>query len=437
MKFRNRETFRSSLVLAAALAVAAGPLSAQRTISADEAVAQAIANNESLKQAAIALEAKRRALGLTWNALLPTVTASAGLSGASVSSSSASLAATGSVSASLSISASLGDGQKLARLEYESQALAYDKAKAQLELTVRKDVCAAVLYAEQLKLAKQNIEREIASYKQTEAKYKAGLASELDLLSAKVSLETLKPTAEGYANTLASAIDDLKNVIGLGLDEELAVSGSLDLPDESITKLLSQAKDRKDSDNRSVSAAANAVEIATITKASLERSKLLPSLAIAASLTPNLPILSSGTSSSSLTTSASALLSVALDNYLPGSAAREAIAEAQDSIDTYKSALKAAVKDAQVARKSDARSVESYRNSLAALKMNVDLAQRTYDASLAAYRNGLETLTTLQSAAGSLESAKLSAISKSYDLLAAVLELEYATGLPLDTIGRF
>jgi outer membrane protein len=436
MNILSRRARPPMLALVLCMTAATWSLSAQKAVGADEAVALAIANNESLKQAVIALEAKRRALGLAWNTLLPTVKASAGLSGTSVASSSASLAATGGVSASLSVSASLGEEQKLSRLEYESQALAYEKAKAQLELTVRKSVYAVILYTEQLNLAKQNIERESASYAQTEAKYKAGLASELDLLSAKVSLETLKPTAEGYANTLANAIDDLKSVIGLGADEELAVRGSLDLSDASITQLLAQAKDRKDSDNRSVAAAAKELEIATSTKTSLERSKLLPSLALAASITPSLPLASSGASSSSLTTSASALFSVALDNYLPGSAAHESIAEAQDSIDTYKSALKAATKDAQVARKSDARSVESYRSSLAVLKLNVDLAQRTYDASIAAYQKGLVTLTALQSASGDLESAKLSALSKSYDLIAAIFELEYETGLPLETIGR-
>jgi hypothetical protein len=53
-----------------------------------------------------------------------------------------------------------------------------------------------------------------------------------------------------------------------------------------------------------------------------------------------------------------------------------------------------------------------------------------------AYKGGLLTLTSLQSAEGDLESAKLSALSKSYDLIAAVLDLAYETGLPLDSIGK-
>ena len=84
----------------------------------------------------------------------------------------------------------------------------------------------------------------------------------------------------------------------------------------------------------------------------------------------------SSQASSSVTASASAVLSLSLDNFLPGSAARESIAEAQDSIASAESALREAIKDARVARKSYARSVEDDRSSLAALKLNVRLAEQ-------------------------------------------------------------
>jgi len=62
-----------------ATALAASPAVAQTRLGPDEAVATAMVNNEGLKRAALALEAKRRALGLAWNSLLPSLTAGAGL----------------------------------------------------------------------------------------------------------------------------------------------------------------------------------------------------------------------------------------------------------------------------------------------------------------------------------------------------------------------
>jgi outer membrane protein TolC len=422
------------------------PLCAQRKIGIDEAVALAIANNESLKQSAISLEAKRRALGLAWNEFLPSVTAGAGLESTKYSYSyetdfaadASSLAAEGSLTASLSLSASLSEARKLLRLAYENELISYEAARAKLELQVRAKAYTIILDGENLKVARQNIERSSRSYAETEQRYKAGLTSELDLLSAKVSLAQLGPTADGYANTLANDIDSLKNLIGIGSDEEMSVDGELDLGDEAAAKLLADAKSAKLSENHDVAAAAKSIEIASSTKTSLERSKLWPTLSLSASVTPTNPLSYSGTASSakSLTTTASAMVDIPLDNFLPGSAARESIAEAQDSIDSYTAAYQAAVKDAQASLKSYARSVESYSASLKALKMNAELAQQSYDASLKAYKNGLLTLTSLQSAEGDLESAKLGALSKSYDLIAAALNLAYQAGLPLDFTGR-
>jgi outer membrane protein TolC len=436
---------RKMAALALAIAAVALPLRAQesstgpRKIGVDEAVALAEKSDEGLAQAAIALQAKSRALGLVWNNFLPSVAVSAGVAdnGTSTNAGSNQLAATGGVSASLNLSAATGDARRLSKLEYERQILAYEKAKASLELSIRKEAYTILLDEERLKQARQNIERESESYAQTEAKYKAGLASEIDLLSANVSLESLKPTADGYATTLANDLDSLESVLGLPADEEITIWGGLEAEDRAIARLLEEATASKDEDNRGVAAAAKSLELARLTKSSLSASKLLPSLALSASLTPNLPMASfpaSSQASSSVT--ASAILSLSLDNFLPGSAAQESIAEAQDSIANAESALREAIRDARVARKSDARSVEDDRSSLAALKLNVQLAEKSYAASREAYNRGYLTLTSLQSAAGDLDSAKLTALSKSYDLISAALDLAFATGLPLNLIGK-
>jgi outer membrane protein TolC len=440
-----------SLILAIAASVlplwAEGSAAIARQLGVEEAVGLALDNNESLKQAAISLATKRRAMGLAWNKALPSLTAAPGLEygtnpsltalNGSTNSSSTALYGTGELSLSLSLPASFGDDLRLARLNYESQFLSYKATMRKLELSVRKSVYNILLDTENLKLAEQNIERESASYAQTEAKYKAGLASELDLLTAKVSLETQKPKADTYATTLANDLDALKSDLGLGTDEGIAIAGSLEISDEALKKTVDAAMAKPETENLSIAAATKTLDIAKLTDGSLYKSKLLPSLSLSASAEPAWPLAPTGGASSTVTTSATVALNLSLDNFLPGSSAQQSIAEAKDTVAIDESALKEAIKATKVSRKSDRRSVESYQSTLAALKLNVDLTQRAYDAAKTAYDKGLETLTELQSAAGDLESAKLSALSKSYDLITAILELEYETGLPLDTIGRF
>jgi hypothetical protein len=53
-----------------------------------------------------------------------------------------------------------------------------------------------------------------------------------------------------------------------------------------------------------------------------------------------------------------------------------------------------------------------------------------------AYRRGTKDLLTLQNSGDSLDEAKVTMMKESYTLLAAVLDLEYAVGVPFGTLGR-
>jgi outer membrane protein TolC len=428
-------TMRAAIVVAAAMASL--PASAQRTIGVDDAVAAALSSDESLKQAMIALEARKRAVDLGWSDLLPSVSASAGLSSSASlpdSSFSDGLKAAGSLSASLTLSPSSKDSRSVDRIAYESQLIAYEAARRKVELAARKAVYAILLDEERLKNAKASVERSRESYAQTEAKYKAGLAPELDLLTAKVSLETLKPTVGTCETALASDLDSLRSLMSLPPDEAIEAEGSLEVPDAAIDALLAAAAGTSGKGS-SVESAKKALTGAESSLSEVKSSKYMPSLSLSLSAMPSRPL--KGGSELSASLSASVMLSYPIGNLLPGSMARQAVASAQDAVDTAASALRAVQESSALALKKAARDVSSCRQSLAALELNVDLAGRAYEATKSAYDKGFSTLTALQSAQGSLESAKLSVLSKSYDLIAAVLELESEASLPFDYIGRF
>jgi outer membrane protein len=429
----SRTTLAALFIAAVATSI---PVFAQRTIGADEAVTAALASDETLTQAKIALEAKKRAVDLAWSDLLPSVSASAGLSSSDtlpVSSIADGIKAVSSLSATLSLSPSLRDSRSVDRLAYESQLISYEAARRRVELSARKAVYAILLDEEKLKNAKANVERSQKSYAQVEAKYKAGLAPELDLLTAKVSLETLKPTVETCETALASDLDSLRSLMGLSSGEAIEVKGSLEVADSAIDALLA-ASSKAGSRSSSVATAKKSVEGAEASKRVAVSSKSLPTLSLSLSASPSLALKSGSALSTSI--GASAMISYPIGNLLPGSSARQAIESAQDAVDTATSALRAAEDSSALSLKTAERNVSSCRRSLAALELNVGLAERAYQASKAAFDKGYATLSALQDAAGSLETAKLNRLSKSYDLISAVLSLESEAGLPFDTLGR-
>jgi len=442
--FGKRELFFLAFILTAIIPAAGesaetGTDKAVLTLSSDDAVKLALANNESLKQAAIALESKRRAAGISWNALIPSISVGAGIVQTNgdifANGTAATTIAQVPVSLSLALNASVPQALEAAKLAYEGQLVSYGQAKQKLALAIRKSFYAIILDKAQLELSNQNVKRQQAGFTQTETKYKAGLVSELDYLKARVSLETLKPTELGYAMTLQNDIDSFKNYLGLKSGDAIDVTGRLDVDDSVITATINNAMNQDASANLDVAAALNALANAKVAAKKTFNSNYLPTLSLTGSVSPKTPLSPGG--SATATTSLSAVVSVALDNYLPFSAAHERLAGANDTVKSSESALAEAVKTTQVSRLSGRRSVETYQSTVEVLRMNVDLTQKTYDATKLAYDKGLETMTDLLSAAGDLESAQFNSLSKSYSLIAALLTLQYETGMPLDTTGRF
>lgn len=86
----------------------------------------------------------------------------------------------------------------------------------------------SVLFARQVAEVK---EKSLANSKDNlrvvEAKFRGGASTEFDYLRAKVRVETLKPEFDKSVNDLELSKNNLKNIMGLKLDEEIDVTGSL------------------------------------------------------------------------------------------------------------------------------------------------------------------------------------------------------------------
>jgi len=100
-----------------------------------------------------------------------------------------------------------------------------------IESDIKTDVKKAyfsVLFARQIAGVKEkSLINSQDNLKVVETKYRNGAATEFDYLRAKVRVETIKPDYDKSLNDLELSKKNLKNIMGLMLDEEIDVTGSL------------------------------------------------------------------------------------------------------------------------------------------------------------------------------------------------------------------
>jgi outer membrane protein len=423
---------RIALVAAIALTLAMSA-AADAPLTIEDAVVTALANNRGLLRDHIDLEALRRSADNAWNTLVPSVTASAGIVRANeitTGDDGDKTSLMGAAELSLLFSPGMSTRIRSAKLDYRAGGLSYSTARRKLELDVRLAFYKLLLAEENVHLAEQNIARAQVRYDQIAARHKAGLAPDLDLLSARVSLEKLKPQAESARTRLANGLASFRTLLGLDPDLPVTLSGSLEV--SSADKAGSAF-----AEGDSVDAARLGIELgsARASKRTAELESFAPSFSLALSTQPTrTDPLGSGTRIDQ--GSVQLGVSLPLDNYLPRSAARDRIASADDAVRKLESRLADSREQTQTTVASSRRTIQTALRLVEAQRLNVQLAQQTYDLIQDAYSKGLKDLLDLQSAAGDLESARVAVLSSSYDLVAALLELEYALDLPFGSLWR-
>lgn len=412
---------KSTMIALAALISAAVLAGAQETLSLDQAVATALARNESLARSRIDLEAAKRAASVSWGGFVPSLSIGTGISAPNDGTS----ASYGAAQLSLTLSSdTLAAGRK-STLAYETELVAYRTAERDLELSVRKAYYSLGLSLKNISLIEQNIASAQKSYDQAEAKRKAGLAPELDALSALVTLEKLKPTLDSAKLSYDDAVDEFRALLGLETDavvsvdtEESSDPGPIELAgitaaDSTVIALESQLAEAR--------AALDAAR----------RAVYSPSLSLSASYQPTYAS-SAWSDSGSITAS----IGFSVDGLMPWSSAKSAAATAQDTVAKLESQLSEARSSAAMEVRSLVKQIEQSRAALGSKRLNLTLAEKTALLTEDAYRRGAKDILSLQSALDSLAQARLDVSEEAYALKAAILDLEYALGVPFGSLGR-
>ncbi len=422
-------------IIAAVLAVPTA--AADTTLTIEEAVAAARAGNPGLQRDRIDVDARQRALETSWNVWLPGLTAGAGIGRVNTSPTGNFWSAYGSLALSFTFSPAVFEDLRRLRLRSEAAALAYEKSGRTLELAVRKAFYALLLADESIRLAEQRIARAERSLEETTLKYRAGLVPDIDVFTAQVARERLSPQLEAAVTARENGLDSFRLLLGLEGQGTLSLAGSLAdaVTEVDPARFAAAAEKSGGEDTLAVRSLARSLEIARSTKLSAEKAIFLPSFSLSATTRPTVSNWASG---GTFADAGSVGLGVSypLAGLLPGSAARTAVAEAEDAIRRLESQLAEARLSAVTGVRSSMRSARTAAASLKVLGGTVSLAQKTYDLTHTAYQTGLKSLADLENAAAALDEARVEALSRSYSLLTAILDLEESLGLPFGTFTR-
>jgi len=305
----------------------------------------------------------------------------------------------GSISTALTLTTAVMGTMQVNKLLYDQAQLSYQTARRGVELSVRKAYYALLIARQNIAVLQQSIDTAQKNYDQTEARRKAGLAPELDALTALVALEKLRPTLDSAQVSYQNQLADFRQLVGMDQARVPTLVDSLDAatPLAADTATMPSQADLVAhlDDSPAVAALRMSLNLAKARQEAANRNMYSPTLSLALSYRP---VSSDNAVTWKDSGSLSATATFALDKMLPWSQDSQTVAAAADSVATLGIALSDSRTSADLQVRSLYRRIDQARGSLKALRLNVTLAERTYALTEDAYRFGTKDVMSLQNA---------------------------------------
>jgi outer membrane efflux protein len=266
----------------------------------------------------------------------------------------------------------------------------------------------------------------LENFKQTERKYKASKASELEYTRAKANVANAIPNLYNAESSIVLALWQLKAVIGMDLDRDIDISGSLTDYSKNMLFDIHQPDSLGVERNTSIrQLAIQAEQLAEAVK--LQKYAYLPSLAVNFSYSTNAMTNDFNFSEYRWTPYSYVGISLAIPIFSGGkrySDLKQAKVQATElnlqRINTERQ-IKIAIRQYITTMETNMKSYSSAQEA-------VYMAQKAYDISAASYNLGKNTLTDLNDAQLVLTQAKLAESQAIYNFIVAKAQLEQTIG---------
>lgn len=331
------------------------------------------------------------------------------------------------VSASMPlVNAQLWQSLKISDMDVE---LAVEKARSsKLEMVkqVKQAYFACLLAKEAFGVYKSVYENALANLEQTQRKYNAQKASELDLARAKTSLANAIPNVFDAENSVVLSLWQLKAVMGVDFSEEIDVDGTLlDYDDELLEVSVSMEQPDLSGNSSLRQLDIQAQQLAASIKAQEYAS--LPSIALSFSYSMNAMTNDFKFNTYRWSPYSYVGLSLQVPIFAGGkraNAVRQARVQADElAVQTQETERQLRIAIRQCLNTMDT-AVKSYSSALSA----VESATKAYDIASKSYSVGKNTLTDLNDAQLALTQARLTSSQAVYNYLVAKANLESHIG---------
>ncbi len=440
------------LIIAFTAAIISGALGAESvTLTVDKAVELAVAQNLGLKQSGIDVRTRERAKDTAWNAFLPSMSASAGLNSTAglfhfngitppAINDPGALGFNTGLSFSLPINAAVSTGIKNLVASYEAGLISYEDAQKKLERDVRKQFFLLLGSQENIKIQEGNIALAEKRLTQARNNFDNGLAPELEVLSAEVTVANLQPAYNGTVATYDSLMLFFKFLLGEDRNTDITLDGILetelyDLDSENlINGYIARRLDVRGLDKQ--------IEALDYAKKTLNRNFNTPTLVMGGSwgLSGSNSEIDRATSPPSAIDpwsdwadrfTLSLNLQWKFDGLIPGSKSDVQVKEMQDTIDTLSIAKQMAYVSAGMEITNLVNKLNTSRKTIEANTSSVGLAQRNYELTEEAYNVGTRELLDVESRQQDYLLAVQQLLLAKYEYIAGLLDLEYALNTPM------
>lgn len=318
---------------------------------------------------------------------------------------------------------------KSLKISGQNVELAVEKARSsRLDMVtqVKQAYYAVLLAKEALNVYKDVYDNAVKNFEQTQMRYNAQKASELDYTRAKSTVANAIPNVYNAESSVILALWQLKAVMGVSLDQDIDVAGTLgDYSDTMATDNYSSDALTLDYNTTMRQLAIQADQLAETVK--MQKYAYIPSLALTFSYSLNAMTNDFKFSDYRWTPYSYVGLSLNIPIFSGGKRyndVRQAQAQASElaiQVDDTERQLKIAIRQYL-------NTMETKMKSLAAAEDGVETAQKAYDIATQSYNVGRSTITELNDAQLALTQSKLAVSQSIYEYVVAKSSLEQILG---------
>lgn len=414
---------------------------AEITVTLPEAIEMARKNNINLQSSAIDLKSAQRDVDTAWNIFLPSVSATLSNSGDTAvfqttpAIPTSSLSNNRGLSAGLSVQFQLNPALKNQLdshgLNYSIQQVSYRQAISEVERNVTKLFYYLLAEKTNLELQEKNIALAEKQYGKAIANFESGFASEIEVLSAQLGVEQMRPSLQQSENAYEGQLLAFKVLLGLPLDADVTVDGKL--PELELSSTVDDLKQNIDT--------TYGMDLMRLNRESLQNSMalqkkvdLMPSLMLQAQY--GLNVWNSQIPTLDFTDSASYTVSVSipLDGHIPGSRTQVSLSKIEDNLAKLELNRQQTRIQLEQSVITQVNTLRNLQEQIEVAQANLDLAKRVYQMYLIQYEAGYTDNLTVEDAQQDVFSVEQQIVYLHYQYASALVDLAYDLQIDIEQL---